>query len=344
MTVQTQRAPSLPRIRRTGVDPLRPGDRWPNGESRSRTVRLAVRFRGVRVRSSDMRAIAVTAAGLLFLAVVGLASGGSPWHARNGRADVPSGAVRAAAAVAGVLVVGSLLLVWVGTPGAAKQRRRPRRLTARDFEELGASLSVAGKAAALVAAAVGLFVLISLPFITQTATRPQGGASKPAARRGGTAAPPAAGHTESNATLAWLVAGAGATLLLLTPAAVVVRRRRARRGREAVVPDVAARVGSGLRGSIAELEGEQDPRVAIQRAYAYMEESFGAIEIVRARDETPSEFTTRLLRVLGASAAAASDLTGLFELARFSDHTLGEGDRRRAIACVRRVEAEIARR
>ena len=75
-----------------------------------------------------------------------------------------------------------------------------------------------------------------------------------------------------------------------------------------------------------------------------MEESFGAIELVRARDETPSEFTTRVLRVLGASVAAASDLTALFEVARFSDHTLGEGERRRAISSVQRVEAEIARR
>jgi hypothetical protein len=291
-----------------------------------------------------MRAIAVSMAGLLLVALVGLASGGSAWHAGNGHAAVPSGVVRAAAAAAGVLVVGSLLLVWVGTPGTAKQRRRRRRLTARDLEELGASLSTAGKAAALVAAAVGLFLLVSLPFSTRTAATPRGGASKPSAPQGGTTAPTAAGHTEWSATLVWLVVGAGATLLLLTPAAVVVRRRRARRGREPVVPDAAAQVGSGLRGSIAELEGERDPRVAIQRAYAYMEESFGAVELVRARNETPSEFTSRVLRVFGASAAAASDLTGLFELARFSDHTLDEGDRHRAIASVRRVEAEIARR
>jgi hypothetical protein len=47
--------------------------------------------------------------------------------------------------------------------------------------------------------------------------------------------------------------------------------------------------------------------------------------------------------VLGASAAAASDLTGLFEIARFSDHPMDEDDRRRAITSVRRVEAEVAR-
>lgn len=298
----------------------------------------------MRIRAGDVRPIAATTVGLLLVGLVGLASGGSPWHG-GGHSDVPAGVVRAAAAAAGVLAVGALLLVWVGTPTAEKHRRRRRRLTARDLDELGESLSAAGKAAAVVAAVVGVFLLICLPFITQTATTPNGPASKPAAPPGRTAAPPqASGHSESSATLAWLAVGAAATLLLLTPAAVVVRRRRARRARKAVVPDVAEHVGSGLRASLDELEHERDPRVAIQRAYVRMEESFGAIELVRAQDETPSEFTSRVLRVLGVSAASASDLTELFEIARFSDHTIGEGDRSRAIASMQRVEAEIARR
>jgi hypothetical protein len=94
--------------------------------------------------------------------------------------------------------------------------------------------------------------------------------------------------------------------------------------------------------SLADLESERDARLAVQRAYARMEESLDEIELSRAPDETPTEFTARVLRVLGASAAAASDLTGLFEIARFSDHPMDEGDRRRAIALVQRVEAEVA--
>ena len=87
-----------------------------------------------------------------------------------------------------------------------------------------------------------------------------------------------------------------------------------------------------------------ETRGCVQRAYARMEESLGETELSRASDETPTEFTARVLRVLGASAAAASDLTGLFEIARFSEHPMDEDDRRRAIASVRRVEAEVARR
>ncbi|HEX5798634.1 MAG TPA: DUF4129 domain-containing protein [Gaiellaceae bacterium] len=289
---------------------------------------------------SDVRAIAATAAGLLLVSVVALASGGSPWHA-GGRQDVPVGVVNAVAAASGALVVGSLLLVWIGTHSVEKRRRRRRRLDARDVEGLGASLSSAGKAAAIVGGAIALFLLLTLPFLVPNATTPPAATPGDAAPSGQTSTSAPAEHATSSA-LTWLVAGSAAALLLLAPAAVVVRRRRARRARQAVVHDAAARVGSGLRRSLADLESERDPRLAVQRAYARMEESLGAVELSRAQDETPTEFTARVLRVLGASAAAASDLTGLFEIARFSDHPMDEDDRRHAIASVRRIETEVA--
>ncbi|HEX2495512.1 MAG TPA: DUF4129 domain-containing protein [Gaiellaceae bacterium] len=297
----------------------------------------------------DVRAIAATAVGLLLVSLVALASGGSPWHA-GGRQDVPVGVVRALAVAAGALVVGSLLLAWMGTPPVEKRRRRRRRLGARDLEGLGASLSAAGKAAAIIGGAIGLFLLLTLPFLVPGAEHggmrgsapPRGDPSAPL--RGDPSTTTAPAREPPAAALTWLVVGSAAALLLVAPAAVAVRRRRARRARQEVVPDAAARVGSGLRRSLADLEFERDPRRAVQRAYARMEESLGAIELSRARDETPTEFTARVLRVLGASAAAASDVTGLFEIARFSDHPMDEDDRRRAIASVRRVEAEVAPR
>jgi hypothetical protein len=145
----------------------------------------------------------------------------------------------------------------------------------------------------------------------------------------------------TSTTLTWLAVASAATLLLLAPAAVLVRRRRALRDRQAVALDAEEQVAAGLRRSLADLESERDPRRAIQHAYARMEESLDEIELSRAPDETPTEFTARALRVLGASAASASDLTGLFEIARFSDHQMDEDDRRRAIASVRQIEAEV---
>jgi hypothetical protein len=282
---------------------------------------------------------------LLLVSLVALASGGSPWHA-GGRQDLSLGVVGALAAAAGVLVVGSLLLVWVGTPPAEKRRRGRRRLSGNDLDTLGASLSAAARTAAIVGAAIGLFLLLTLPFLvpneeTSPAAPPPGNAAAPTVPES-TSSPVVGGSTSS--TLTWLAVGSAATLLLFGPAAIVVRRRRARRERQPLVPDAATRIGSDLRRSLAELESEQDPRLAVQQAYARMEESLGAIELSRARDETPTEFTTRALRVLGASSAAASDLTGLFEVARFSDHAMDEHDRRRAIASLRRVEAEVTPR
>jgi hypothetical protein len=292
----------------------------------------------------DARAIAVTAVGLLLVSLVALASGGSPWHA-GGPQDVPAVAVAVLAAAAGALVVASLLLLWVGTPSPQKgRRRRRRRIGAKDLEGLGSSLPAAGKAAAIVAGAVGVVMLLTLPFLAPADETP------PAAPRPGSVTPRgAAGDSASRprttaAGLTWLVIGSAAALLVLAPAAVAVRVRQSRRERRAAVPDAAARLGSGLRRSLVDLESEQDPRRAVQRAYARMEESLGEVELSRARDETPTEFSSRVLRVLGVSAAAASDLTGLFEIARFSNHPMDEDDRRRAIASVRRVEAEVGPR
>jgi uncharacterized protein DUF4129 len=295
----------------------------------------------VRPRS-DVTAIAATAVGLLLVSLVALASGGSPWHTGGGH-DVPGGVVSAIAVVAGALVVGSLLFVWAGTPPAEKRRRRRRRLGAKDLEGVGASLSATGKVVAIVGGVIGLFLLLTLPFLADTAPTQRGGTLGNAPPRGDATTPVPAGHPAS-ATLTWLVVGAAAALLLVAPAAVVVRRRHARRARQAVVPEAAALVGSVLSRSLADLESERDARLAVQRAYAHMEESLGAIELSRAPDETPTEFTARVLRVLGVSAAAASELTGLFEIARFSDHPMDEDDRRRAIASVRRVDAEVAPR
>jgi hypothetical protein len=288
---------------------------------------------------SEARAVATTATGLLLIALVGLASGGSPWQAGGGQA-LPVAVVGALAAAAGALVTGALLLAWVGTPPPERRRRRRRRLGVRDLDELGASLSAAARAALVVGGVVGVLLLLAVPLLTTDASTPTRVPPASAPSPGQAGSPGPAAHTTSTA-LPWVVVGSVSALLLLAPAAIVVRRRRAQRDRQAVVPEVS-RIVSDLRRSLATLESERDPRRAVQQAYACMEESLGAIELSRAPAETPTEFTARVLRVLGASAAAAAELTGLFEIARFSDHPLGEEDRLRAIAAVRRVEAEVS--
>ena len=96
-----------------------------------------------------------------------------------------------------------------------------------------------------------------------------------------------------------------------------------------------------MRASIAALEAERDPRTAILRAYARMEQAFRDVEIVRARDETASEFLERTMRRLPVSAGAAATLTERFEEVRFSTHQITEVDREQALASLHRVEREL---
>jgi hypothetical protein len=75
-----------------------------------------------------------------------------------------------------------------------------------------------------------------------------------------------------------------------------------------------------------------------------MEQAFRDVEIVRARDETASEFLGRTMRRLPVSAGAAAALTERFEEVRFSTHQITEADRKQALASLHRVERELAER
>jgi hypothetical protein len=142
--------------------------------------------------------------------------------------------------------------------------------------------------------------------------------------------------------LGWLLLPIALAFAILTPAAVV-RRRRSKRG-EAARGEEPGALGRAVRASIAALEAECDPRTAITRAYARMEQSFRDVEIVRARDETASEFLGRTMRRLQVSADAAAALTERFEEVRFSTHRITEADREQALASLHRVERELAER
>ena len=140
---------------------------------------------------------------------------------------------------------------------------------------------------------------------------------------------------------AWLLLPIAVTFAILTPVAVLIRRRRQKADEEG--PQELAALGA-VRASIAALESERDPRRAILLAYAQMEHAFRNVEIVRARDETASEFLGRTARQLPVSAGDAAALTGRFEEARFSTHRLTEADRAEALEALRRVEWELGRR
>ena len=288
----------------------------------------------------DLRAAALTALALALLAVAGLASSVSPWDA-TGSASTPSGALRALVAVGAVGLVVALLVLWVETPATWRPTVKKRRAPTRDeLDGVGGAVWTAGKTAAIVLLALAIFCIGTVPLLTQDeastptpAARPSTGATQPRAT--------GSGRSAGSLDLGWLLVPVAVTLAVAAPIAVLIRRRRARTD-EAVDGDTESALGRAVTASIAALESDRDPRRAILRAYAQMERAFDRVEIVRARDETSSEFLVRTTRRLPLSAPAAAALTGRFEEVRYSTHEITEADREDALASLRVVERELA--
>ena len=251
-------------------------------------------------------------------------------------------ALRGLAAAGGVVLVVALLLVWVETPTAPPLRRKRRTLAGDELDDLGAGLWTAGKTVAVGLLAVAIFCFATLPLLSRASAPSQSliGAH-PSAPAGPSRSQGArSGHSVN---LGWLLLPIAVTFTILTPAAALIRRRRLKRGEEAHAEESSA-LGRAVRASIAALESECDPRKAILRAYARMEQAFRNVEIVRARDETASEFLGRTMRRLPVSAGAAAALTERFEEVRYSRHEITETDREQALASLYRVERELGGR
>jgi Domain of unknown function (DUF4129) len=230
--------------------------------------------------------------------------------------------------IGGVVLVVALLLMWAETPKA------PRR---DDSDELGGSLWTAGRTAAVVLLALALFCLAALPLLSRSSAPPPAAIkSRPPTSTGPLRSEKQ--RADHSINLGWLVLPMALTFAILAPAAFLIRRQLN------PAPADPGGLGIAVRASIAALESERDPRKAILRAYARMEQAFRNIEIVRARDETASEFLGRAMRRLRVSADAAAALTERFEEARFSTHMVTEGDRALALASLHRVEQELAKR
>jgi hypothetical protein len=241
-----------------------------------------------------------------------------------------------------VLVV-AVLLLWVETPTARPRKRKRRELAGDELDELGASLWTAGKTLAVALLACAIFCFAALPILSPASAPPRKaltGAHSSARAGAQSEGRRAAAHSVN---LRWLLLPIAATVTLLTPAAALIRRRRLKRDHAAQAEESGA-LRRAVRASIAELESERDPRRAIVRAYARMEQAFRDVEMVRARGETASEFLGRTTPRLSVSAAAAAALTERFEEVRYSTHQVTEVDREHALASLHRVERELARR
>jgi hypothetical protein len=118
----------------------------------------------------------------------------------------------------------------------------------------------------------------------------------------------------------------------------VVRRRRGQATN--IRPDSGVLVDV-LDTSLEDLRVVSDPRQAILAAYARMERALTPRGFGRQRHETALEYLDRLLGRLDLEPAPLRHLTGLFELARFSNHEVTEAMRDDALAALGTISTAL---
>jgi Domain of unknown function (DUF4129) len=119
---------------------------------------------------------------------------------------------------------------------------------------------------------------------------------------------------------------------------------RSRRRPPLVLADqeaVAEQLSEVLTETLDDLALERDPRRAVIRAYARMEQVLASHGLPRAAHEAPLEYLARVLRELNVGAEAAHALTELFERAKFSQHEIDVAMKEEAIAALVRVRDDL---
>ena len=280
---------------------------------------------------------------LLALAVLADGAGGHglgvavPATAARPVSSVVLAAYAALLVVAAAVMATVVWLLWPGrhTDGGESVDTRPPLTLLQRVLAVALALLLFG-------AVAGLFLLarrgaahgavITWPALPLHALRPAGGAADT----------PGGGTTST----LWLKAGLAAGALLVAgvfAAAWLTRSRRRLRARRPVArtqpQDVLTRAVSL---SLEDLRREPDPRRAIVAAYAHMERLLEQAGVVRPGSETVTEYLARVLRAGNAPRAAATELTGLFEEARFSRHHLSEADRQRALVALVEIRESLA--
>lgn len=107
------------------------------------------------------------------------------------------------------------------------------------------------------------------------------------------------------------------------------------------VPEPPAPLLAALAAWAKPLQEDADPRSAIVRCYAAMEESLASAGAAPSKADTPAEVLARASHGGLLRSAAASTLTGLFRQARYSTHPITEADRAAAQHALGRLQADL---
>jgi hypothetical protein len=273
--------------------------------------------------SPRARLVAVGAAVLALLAVVALASRGA--IGGGGRGAAPSTALLDYGFTLFLIlyVLSIPVAIWVFL-----QRRRARG-------------GRGGKGSGLLENAVVLVSLVGLALMFSALRRPDGNALGPKVvpvlPQKATRRPLQDAAREPR--FQWPLLAA--VLALGTAGAAAYLAQRRRRGTLRARPMLADELSIALDDAIDDVRAESDPRRAVIKAYARMEQILGAHGLPRRPEETPYEYLARTLRTVSASAVSAARLTDLYERARFSQHEIDPTMRDRAIGALTAVRDEL---
>jgi hypothetical protein len=102
-----------------------------------------------------------------------------------------------------------------------------------------------------------------------------------------------------------------------------------------------AQVAQAVEASLGDLASEPDARLAIRKIYQNFERVLAGAEVWRRPWQTPAEFARAALARLPLPRQLVEELTRLFEIARFSTHPLGAGERERAWQSLIAIRSEM---
>ncbi|MEJ7563015.1 MAG: DUF4129 domain-containing protein [Ilumatobacteraceae bacterium] len=146
----------------------------------------------------------------------------------------------------------------------------------------------------------------------------------------------------------------GLAVALLVASAVARSLRNRARGDETEIAEEAAieaepeiddeAVDAAIESSIETLLGHPDPRIAVTAAYAVLLDALAEAGFGRLSYETPQAHLARCLLGLRVAPRPMRELLVLFEIAKFSNHPVGESERQRALAALRSSQDQLRAR
>lgn len=134
-----------------------------------------------------------------------------------------------------------------------------------------------------------------------------------------------------------------AGLFLLMVAVVIRWRIQDRRFAADGFNDQRTATEAAVDVSLDALRSEPDPRRAVIAAYAAMERALSGAGLGRRRSEAPMEYVRRVLTEQTRAPEEVRTVTDLFQVAKFSHHTVDEDMRDRAIKALERIRAATQR-